>query len=301
MRFSIYMTMLLLWVSQDPTKCEKTGVVLDTIRVAVGEPLTLNCTYDCSPGFVRGCWSPEEDSGTAGCLGTITQNEVCTVSLQFPNISMEDVGSIQVCYSENTAHPELKRQTERRVELQIHGQRDIPSWTTGSDTASSEIKWTEMITPSIPTQPKDSGEVAGMNTLQRSIAIVGIALVGLGFFLLVKYKRKGGPVDSVKDRPTSLGSHANRSPAREDQSDSEVAYADIVITVRGASSPELAQICYGSHEDQRERWRDETYLSPFPASHLPQISRSADRLNVIPREISRKLSTNSEYAIITYS
>ena len=36
-----------------------------------------------------------------------------------------------------------------------------------------------------------TGEVAGMNTLQRSIAIVGIALVGLGFFLLVKYKRKG--------------------------------------------------------------------------------------------------------------
>ena len=107
----------------DSTKCENTGVPLDTISFAVGEPLTLNCTYNCSPGFVRGCWSPEESSGTAGCMGekVNTQNGVCTVSLLLAKISTEYVGSIYVCYSEDTDHPDLKRQTERRVVLQIHG------------------------------------------------------------------------------------------------------------------------------------------------------------------------------------
>ncbi|CAL8351058.1 unnamed protein product [Lota lota] len=297
MRLSIYMTMLLLWVSQDSTKCENTEVPLDTISVAIGEPFRLNCTYNCSAGFVRGCWSPEEDSGNAGCRGTITQNGVCTVSLQFANISTEHVSSIYICYSEDTAHQELKRQTERRVALQIQGHRNIPSWTAGSDMTSYEIKFTEMIT----------GEVTGMNVLQRVIIIVAMALVGLAVFLLVKCKRKGKVITLIlcivmncniaidSFRRLLLSFHP------DGQSDSEVDYADIVITVRGASSPELTPICYGSQEDQTERWRDETYLSPFPSSHLPQISRSADRLNVIPREISRKLSTNSEYAIITYS
>lgn len=42
-------------------------------------------------------------------------------------------------------------------------------------------------------------------------------------------------------------------------------------------------------------WRDESQ------GHL-QASRSADRLHLPqPREISRKMSTNSEYAVITYA
>lgn len=44
-----------------------------------------------------------------------------------------------------------------------------------------------------------------------------------------------------------------------------------------------------------QRWGDE------PRCHL-QASRSADRLHLPqPREISRKMSTNSEYAVITYA
>lgn len=44
-----------------------------------------------------------------------------------------------------------------------------------------------------------------------------------------------------------------------------------------------------------QRWRDE------PRYHL-QASRSADRLHVPQvREVSRKMSTNSEYAVITYA
>ena len=35
-----------------------------------------------------------------------------------------------------------------------------------------------------------AGEVTGMNALQRTLVIVGIALVGLGVFLAVKYKMK---------------------------------------------------------------------------------------------------------------
>ena len=35
-----------------------------------------------------------------------------------------------------------------------------------------------------------AGEVTRMNTLQRTLVIVGIALVGLGVFLAVKHKMK---------------------------------------------------------------------------------------------------------------
>lgn len=44
-----------------------------------------------------------------------------------------------------------------------------------------------------------------------------------------------------------------------------------------------------------QRWGDK------PRCHL-QASRSADRLHVPQvREVSRKMSTNSEYAVITYA
>jgi len=52
-----------------------------------------------------------------------------------------------------------------------------------------------------------------------------------------------------------------------------------------------------------QRWRHgRLLLGPFPAPpHLLLVSRSADRLHVIPREVSRKLSTTSEYATIIYT
>ncbi|XP_068173593.1 uncharacterized protein [Antennarius striatus] len=85
------------------------------------------------------------------------------------------------------------------------------------------------------------------------------------------------------------------SPQKDNVSYSEVPYADIMITVRGVSTPELTQVGCLSPIDHKEWWGAD------PRPHL-QTSRSADRLHVPqPREISRKMSTNSEYAIITYA
>ncbi|AWO99019.1 Hypothetical protein SMAX5B_013471 [Scophthalmus maximus] len=68
-----------------------------------------------------------------------------------------------------------------------------------------------------------------------------------------------------------------------------------MITVRGVSTPELTQVGYLTPGDQKEWWGDDS------RSQL-QASRSADRLHVmLPREVSRKMSTNSEYAVITYA
>ncbi|XP_066518515.1 uncharacterized protein [Hoplias malabaricus] len=80
------------------------------------------------------------------------------------------------------------------------------------------------------------------------------------------------------------------------QSDHEVPYADIMISVRGSSIPELTGIHSQAPRDHRPRWREEA----AGGSRL-HACRSADRLHVHPREVSRKLSTTSEYAIITYS
>lgn len=45
-----------------------------------------------------------------------------------------------------------------------------------------------------------------------------------------------------------------------------------------------------------QKWKEDSGPSP-----LQHPFRSADRLHVQPREVSRKLSSTSEYAVITYS
>ncbi|KAM9359001.1 uncharacterized protein ABDE67_002145 [Symphorus nematophorus] len=98
-----------------------------------------------------------------------------------------------------------------------------------------------------------------------------------------------GPLSAQSERVTL------RIPTPDHESDTEVPYADIMITVRGISTPELTQVGYLTPGDHKEWWGDE------PRSHL-LACRSADRLHVPqPREVSRKMSTNSEYAVITYA
>lgn len=106
----------------DSTKGEDTEEALETVGVAIGEPFTLNCTYNCTPdGFVRGCWSLTGESSNPDCMGKNTYSPVCAVSFQFANISTKDLGKVYLCYSEETADLKLKRQTERRVVLQFRG------------------------------------------------------------------------------------------------------------------------------------------------------------------------------------
>lgn len=114
----------------------------------------------------------------------------------------------------------------------------------------------------------------------------------------------------------------------DSQSDHEVPYADIVISVRGSSNPDISDTLTQTSKNQRpvtkyiinkynflgiffqqvcliawdlmsdcecvlQRWRDETRAGLLHAS--------ADRLHIRSKEVTRKLSTTSEYAVITYS
>lgn len=96
-------------------------IPIDFLTVALGDSLTLNCTYNCSSGFVRGCWSKVLDN--SGCHRTrVSQGTVCTVSLQLSNLSTEDIKNY-TCYSEDTDDIRLPQKTERIVLLRLQGRQ----------------------------------------------------------------------------------------------------------------------------------------------------------------------------------
>ncbi|XP_028825467.1 uncharacterized protein LOC114784326 [Denticeps clupeoides] len=121
------------------------------------------------------------------------------------------------------------------------------------------------------------------------LILLVILLVTLTAYALYSiYKRKCRGKRAVNWHERSASKKENTPIVY--QSSEEVPYAEIMISVRGASTPELTGL-----SDPRPRWREE----PGPASL--SAFRSADRLHVYPRDISRKMSTTSEYAIISYS
>ncbi|XP_029302542.1 uncharacterized protein LOC115017937 isoform X2 [Cottoperca gobio] len=275
------------------------GDLIDVLAVALGDYLTLNCTYNCSSGFVRGCWSKASYSG---CLGNYSKSSLCTMSLHMSNVSTKDVEKIYTCYTLNTDDPQVRKNIERVVSLQLQ--------VTVTVTPKTE-------NASLPAKPNDSngGELIGIKVLATVTVAVATVLAALAVYLCLNRNRqnwtdKGEPVVSRSGSPLpppavpspvkgSLSTQSERVtlriPTPDNESDTEVPYADIMITVRGVSTPELTQVSYLTPGDQKE-WRgDES------RSHL-QASRSADRLHVPqPREVSRKMSTNSEYAVITYA
>ncbi|CAM4552977.1 hypothetical protein PO909_003210 [Leuciscus waleckii] len=97
----------------------------------------------------------------------------------------------------------------------------------------------------------------------------------------------------VHERDPSRNAVVMRPIAQDSQSDHEVPYADIVISVRGSSNPDLSDTFTQTSKNQRPRWRDEASGGLLHAS--------ADRLHIHSKEVTRKLSTTSEYAVITYS
>lgn len=92
---------------------------IDYLTVELGDTLTLNCTYNCSSGFVRGCWS--EASDNSGCHGVLSISGFCTVSLFLANLCTEDLKKNYTCYTEHTDDPRLPQKTERIVLLQLPG------------------------------------------------------------------------------------------------------------------------------------------------------------------------------------
>ncbi|CAB1443710.1 unnamed protein product [Pleuronectes platessa] len=307
MEISVHFTLLLFWLTQDFVSCVNMKTPTEFLAVVLGDTLTLNCTYNCSTGFVRGCWSVESDN--SGCLGTLSTSRFCTLSLLLSNVSAEDLNKSYTCYTQDTEDPQLPQKNERVVLLQLEVQTSAPHWTVTPKTASKNA--------SLPAEPNDSngGEFTGIKVLVTVTVAVAIILAALAAYLFVNQIRqswndKGEPI--VSRSGSTLPLHAVSSPVTgsmstqnervtmriatpDDDSDTEVPYADIMITVRGVSTPELTQVGYLTPGDQKEWWRGE------PAPHL-QASRSADRLHVLlPREVSRQMSSSSEYAVITYA
>ncbi|XP_072247834.1 uncharacterized protein [Leuresthes tenuis] len=304
MIISVYITLLFFWLTKDFVSCANTKTPVEKRAVVLDESLTLSCTYNCSSGFVRGYWSRASDN--SGCHRTSRNGSFCAVFLCLSNVSVEYVGKNYTCYTEDTEHPRLPQKTERIIFLYLEAQRKVPNWTT--------VPKTETKNASLPAEPKDSneGEFTGIRVLATVTVVVAMILAALAVFLCLNRNRqnwngKGEPVVSRSCSPQppkaalspvkgTLSTQSERVtlriPPPDDESDTEVPYADIMITIRGISTPELTQVSYLA---TGERWGDES------RSYL-QASRSADRLHVPQlREISRKMSTNSEYAVITYA
>ncbi|XP_033488208.1 uncharacterized protein LOC117260332 isoform X2 [Epinephelus lanceolatus] len=303
MMISVYFTLLFVWVTPDFVSSFYLKTPFDVLAVALGDSLTLNCTYNCSVGFVRGCWSKASDN--SGCHGTLSKSNFCTVSLHLSNVSTEDLKKNYTCYTQDTDDPHVPQKTELVVLLQLQALTSAPNWTVTPKTGTKNA--------SLPVKPNDSsGEFTGIKVLATVTVAVAMVLAALAVYLCLNRNRlswndKGVPVVSRSGSPLSphavllpvKGSVTQservtlRIPTPDNESDTEVPYADIMITVRGVSTPELTQVGYLTPGDQNEWWGDDS------RSHL-QASRSADRLHV-PQQVSRKMSTNSEYAVITYA
>lgn len=106
------------------THRDQRNTQVDVLAVALGESLTLNCTYDCSGGFVRGCWSKPSDR--SGCYGALSKMDFCTISLQLPNVTAEFLEKNLTCYTQDTDHLELPQNIVRTVLLQLHGEHTYP-------------------------------------------------------------------------------------------------------------------------------------------------------------------------------
>ncbi|XP_026233260.1 uncharacterized protein LOC113173882 isoform X2 [Anabas testudineus] len=301
---SVHFILIFFWITQEFVSCVNTKMSADYLTAALGDSLTLNCTYNCSTGFVRGCWHKASDK--SGCLGTYSKSSVCTTSLHLSNVTAEDLNTTYTCYTEDKDDPRLPQKTQRVVVLQLQAQTSAPNWTI--------TEKTETTNASLPA-PNDSnaGEFTGIKVLATVTVAVATVLAALAVYLCLSRNRRSWNGESVESRSCSpLPSHAVLSPGKgsmsiqservtlriptpDNESDTEVPYADIMITVRGVSTPELTQVGYSTPADKKEWWGDGS------RSHL-QACRSADRLHVpMPREVSRKMSTSSEYAVITYA
>ncbi|XP_063762759.1 uncharacterized protein LOC134880023 isoform X2 [Eleginops maclovinus] len=309
MTISVNFALLFFVATQDFTSCVNVTSTWKILNVTFRESLTLNCTYNCSIGFVRGCWSKVntlKSGGYSPCLGN-TSKSSCTTSLHLSNMSTKDHNEEFICYTQHTDDPQVPQKPVLGVVLQHKAQTSV-------------IPKTATKNASIPAEQNESsgglpGEFTGIKVLATVTVAVAMVLAALAVFLCLNRNRecwhdKGEPGRSMSG--SALPLHAVPSPVKatlskqservtlriptpDNESDTEVPYADITIAVRGISTPELTQVGYLTPGDQKEWWGDE------PRSHL-QASRSADRLHVPQsREVSRKMSTNSEYAVITYA
>ncbi|KAG7471359.1 hypothetical protein MATL_G00123840 [Megalops atlanticus] len=240
-----------------------------TVRVRVGASLRLHCLADSNPR-TTGQW-------VRGNVTTSWQNADTAATLTWHEIKEEDAGSYR-CQ------------------------------------ASTLYQTSDVI---ITVQVEKSGEFSWLKVLAATTVIVATVLAAMALYFSLSSRRKSKaqlPVSTCKSMTSEHEVRAEEPPAAGDiamkrdhvavtvisadsQSDHEVPYADIMISVRGSSTPEVTRITdqSASRDHRQQRWKEEA-----GSSGLLQVSRSADRLHVHQREVNRKMSTSSEYAIIHY-
>ncbi|XP_057694207.1 uncharacterized protein LOC130917134 [Corythoichthys intestinalis] len=300
-----YLALLYLWMTKETLCYTDTKVHFEFNNVTLGKSHALKCYYNCSVAFVRGCWSKTSDNSV--CLGEINHKS-CRVTLHLPVVSSEDLKYNYTCYTKITDDPQLRQKTQLVVSLYVKGDRSAQTWTV----APSNI-------PAKPRDPNGAWKFTEIRVLATfSIAVV-TALIALIVYLRVNRNRCSRNGDHDDDEHVDDGSRSGsllhsrdvlttvnvsssfqseqptlRIASPDNESLNEVPYAEIVISVRGVSTPELTQVNLTTEDSQQ--WRGCESMGHMLAS------RSIDRLHLPqPREVSRKMSTNSEYAVITYA
>lgn len=89
------------------------------LTVALGNSILLNCTYNCSSGFIRASWNEEPDSSKP----PFRNGSVCVVSLLLNNVSTEDLGRNYTCHTKNTDDFNPLAKIQLVVSLQLQGKR----------------------------------------------------------------------------------------------------------------------------------------------------------------------------------
>ncbi|KAL4647501.1 signal-regulatory protein beta-1-like isoform X2 [Arapaima gigas] len=125
------------------------------------------------------------------------------------------------------------------------------------------------------------------------VSVVAVLALSAMYFCLTCNKRTRGEFELK--RTAFYTRREKMSESVYSSIEHEVPYADIIISVRGSSTPELSNVMHALNGNYGKRRQEESGLSP-----LLQVSHSADRLHVQQREVTRKMSTTSEYAIISY-
>lgn len=89
------------------------------LTVALGNSIVLNCTYNCSGGFIRGSW----DKGPDSSLPLFNNGSVCVVSLLLNNVSTEDLERNYTCHTQDTDDLNPLPKIQLVVSLQLQGKR----------------------------------------------------------------------------------------------------------------------------------------------------------------------------------
>lgn len=100
----------------------------EVVTATLGEPVSFDCTYNCSAGFVRGEWKWEDTTRCSACqwLSNHHKNkseDMCTVNLYTANLTLEQTHYNYTCVSVMNDQPDLPHKIERIISLRVQGMK----------------------------------------------------------------------------------------------------------------------------------------------------------------------------------